>query len=419
MIYFFIILCIFLQAFFNTSEISFLSADRLQVELDKGKGNPTSRAQDFIFKKTGRFITTVLVGNNITNVIYGLLVAMVLEPPLSSIIENDFLVVLLQTIISTAVVIVFCEYIPKAIAQARPNDQLRLVSIPLNIFYWLLFPITIFATWLSNLIFKALRVENEEGSMVPLGKVDLDYYIESKSTGEDEAHMSEAKILQNALEFSDIKARDCLVPRNEIAAVDIETSIEELLEIFNRTGYSKIMVYRESIDDIIGYIHGIEMFTCSEEGTAWQDQIRQTDYVPESVSAEKVLRTMLYKKRNITVVVDEHGGTAGIVTLEDLVEEIFGDIEDEHDTKLIVMHQTDEDEYVISGRAEVDTLNEKFKLGIPENDDYKTMAGFILYHYQGIPSKGEELVLPPHYLVKILRATDNKITLVRIKKVEL
>lgn len=417
MIYGFIILCIFLQAFFNTSEISFLSADRLQVELDKSKGSAVARVQDYIFHRMGKFITTVLVGNNITNVIYGLLVAMVLEPPLSSVIENDFVVVLLQTIISTTIVILFCEYIPKAVAQARPNQQLKLVSFPLYFFYWLLYPITLLATWLSNLIFKALHVENEEGSLVPLGKVDLDYYIESKSGSEDESHMSEAKILQNALEFSDIKVRDCLVPRNEIAAVDINTSKEELLSLFDKTGYSKIMVYKESIDDIIGYIHGIEMFKCIED-SSWQAHIQKTEYVPESLPAEKVLRTMLYKKRNITVVVDELGGTAGIVTLEDLVEEIFGDIEDEHDTKHIVMHQVGENEFVISGRAEIDTLNEELKLGLPESDEYKTMAGFILYHYQGFPAKGEEITLPPFFQIKILRATDNKIILVRLKRVE-
>ncbi|MDO5035519.1 MAG: hemolysin family protein [Porphyromonas sp.] len=419
MIYLFIILCIFLQAFFNTSEISFLAADRLQVELDKSEGSLNSRIQDFIFHRIGRFITTVLVGNNIINVIYGLLVAMVLEPMLSQVIANDFLVILIQALISSAFVIIFSEYIPKAIAQTRPNQQMRLVALPLFLSYWLLYPIILIATILSNLVFRILGVKNKEGSIIPFSKVDLDYYIENKSSSDDDSYMSETKILQNAIEFSDIKVRDCLVPRNEVSAVDLDTTIEELIRLFDNTGFSKIMVYKETVDDIVGYIHAIEMYKCNEEGTPWQQHVKQTVYLPETLACERALRTMLHKRRSIAVVVDELGGTAGIVTLEDLMEEIFGDIEDEHDTKRIIMNQVSEDEYVISGRAEIDTLNEMFKLDIPESDDYKTLAGYILYHNQGIPTRGEELALPQHIQAKILRATDNKITLVRLKKAEI
>lgn len=415
MTYFFIIITLLLSAFFSSSEIAFLSADRLQVELDKAKGKFIPKIQDFFYNRSGKYITTILVGNNIVNVIYGVLVAKVLESPLSSIISNDLLVVLIQTIISTAIIIVLGEYCPKTLAKMRPNAQLRYAAIPLFIIYWLLIPITLIANGITAILLKLFGVKNTDNSVVPLSKIDLDYYIEANATPE-ETMASEARLLQNALEFSDIKVRDCLIPRNEIAAIDEDEDIAELIKLFDHTGFSKILVYRDTIDDIVGYIHGIEMFKCYQDHTNWQSHIKQTIYIPESLPIDNAMKKLMQKKRNIAIVVDELGGTAGIVTLEDVVEEIFGEIEDEHDNNRLVMRKIDENEYIISGRAEIDTLNETFDLGIPENDEYKTLAGYILATYQGIPERGALIALPEGVKAKILRATENKITLVRLFK---
>ena len=365
--------------------------------------------------KENWIITTALVGNNIVNVIYGLLVAKALEEPLTALLHNDIGVVLVQTIISTAFVIVFAEYIPKAIGQAKPNIVIRIITLPFFLIYIILYPITLLIGWISKLFFKLFGVKNEDDTVQPLTKVDLDYFIESNVNQQENA--DEARILQNALEFSDIKVRDCLVPRNEITAVGDDLTREELIEIFDKTGYSKLPVYKEDIDDIIGYIHSIEMFRMGDS-REWQSRILPTIFIPESLPAENALKQLMQKKRSLAIVVDELGGTAGMVTLEDIVEEIFGDIEDEHDTQRIAMRKVGENEYIISGRAEVDTLNEQFDLQIPENEDYQTLAGFILHYSQEIPDAGEEFTIPPHFQIQVLRATGNKITLVRLRKIE-
>lgn len=413
-----IVIFLLLSAFFSSSEIAFLSADRLQLELDKGKGRIPARILTFLYKHPGKYITTILVGNNIMNVIYGLLVAKLLEGPLRSFISNDFIIVLIQTLISTAIIIIFGEYIPKALAKARPNQQLFYTSPILIIIYIVFFPITLIASGLTTLVLWIMGIKTDDNDVLPLTKVDLDYFIEKKSNTQAKI-ASEAKLIQNALEFPDMKVRDCFIPRNEIAAVEESDDLETLIKLFDQTGYSKILVYRETIDDIIGYIHSIEMFKCTEDKTPWQSHIKQTIYVPESLSIEKVMKSLLSKKRNIAIVVDELGGTAGIVTFEDIVEEIFGDIEDEHDNRRIVMRQEGENTFVISGRAEIDVINEEFDLQLPESEDYKTLAGYILYVYQGIPERDSVIMLSPNLEATILRSTGNRITLIRLTKVKL
>lgn len=413
-----IVIFLLLSAFFSSSEIAFLSADRLQLELDKGKGRIPARILTFLYKHPGKYITTILVGNNIMNVIYGLLVAKLLEGPLRSFISYDFIIVLIQTLISTAIIIIFGEYIPKALAKARPNQQLFYTSPILIIIYIVFFPITLIASGLTTLVLWIMGIKPDDNDVLPLTKVDLDYFIEKKSNTQAKI-ASEAKLIQNALEFPDMKVRDCFIPRNEIAAVEESDDLETLIKLFDQTGYSKILVYRETIDDIIGYIHSIEMFKCTEDKTPWQSHIKQTIYVPESLSIEKVMKSLLSKKRNIAIVVDELGGTAGIVTFEDIVEEIFGDIEDEHDNRRIVMRQEGENTFVISGRAEIDVINEEFDLQLPESEDYKTLAGYILYVYQGIPERDSVIMLSPNLEATILRSTGNRITLIRLTKVKL
>lgn len=264
------------------------------------------------------------------------MVAKALEAPLTALLHNDIGVVLVQTIISTAFVIVFAEYIPKAIGQAKPNIVIRIITLPFFLIYIILYPITLLIGWISKLFFKLFGVKNEDDTVQPLTKVDLDYFIESNVNQQENA--DEARILQNALEFSDIKVRDCLVPRNEITAVGDDLTREELIEIFDKTGYSKLPVYKEDIDDIIGYIHSIEMFRMGDS-REWQSRILPTIFIPESLPAENALKQLMQKKRSLAIVVDELGGTAGMVTLEDIVEEIFGDIEDEHDTQRIAMRK--------------------------------------------------------------------------------
>ena len=412
-----ILVSVIASAFFSSSEIAYLSADRLQAELDKDKGKTIPRIQSFFFSRPGSYITMILVGNNIVNVIYGTLFAMALEPPMKSLFHSDLVVLILQTLISTVFIILLGEFLPKAIAKIKPNDFLHAESPLLFLCYILLWPITLLTTGITWLVLKVFGIKGANNTVMPLGKVDLDYYIENNVTDEGAA-LSEARLLQNALDFSDLKARDCLVPRNEIAAVEQGDSIEELTELFTKTGFSKILIYNGTIDDIIGYVHTIEMFKCALDGSDWHNHIKQALYIPETLPAEKAMKMLLSKKKNIAVVVDELGGTAGIITLEDIVEEIFGEIEDEHDKDRILMRQVEEDEYIISGRAEIDQINERFGLTLPESDEFLTLAGYILSVYQGIPERGEVVTLPPGFRATILRATGNKVTLIRLKKLQ-
>lgn len=415
MIYILIAICLLASAFFSASETAFLSSDRLQVELDKSKKGLAARSQTFLFSHPGKYITTVLVANNVINVIYGLLFAALLEPILSQWISNAFLIALIQTLVSTAIVIVLGEYVPKSIARVRPNEYMQVASMPLAVAYVLFYPITLLAGGLTDLVLMLFGVKDKSNDQIPLGKVDLDYYIRQNTASQDDPAVAhEAMLLQNALEFPEVQVRDCLVPRNELAAVDEQTSLEELLELFIRTGYSKIIVYRETIDNVIGYIHSTEMFHCHKDGTRWQDHVKETIYVPETLTIEKVMQSLLVRKRGLAIVVDELGGTSGIVTLEDIVEEIFGDIEDEHDTVHIIMRQESEDKYILSGRAGLDDINDKFQLGLPEEEDFKTIAGYIMAACQAIPSRGDRVELSPRFTAEILRASENKIILVRL-----
>ena len=415
MIYFYIVLCVLLSAFFSGSETAFLASDRLQVELDRAKRGVGTKAQTFLFDRPGKYITTVLVANNVINVIYGLLFAALLEPLLRQWMTNAFLIVLIQTLISTAVVIIFGEYVPKSVAKARPNEYMQFASLPLTFAYVLFYPITILAGGLTNLFLLLFGIKGKTNDQSPLGKVDLDYYIRQNTSSEDDPTVRhEAMLLQNAIEFPDIQVRDCLIPRNELSAVEEDTSMEELLDLFIKTGYSKIIVYRESIDNVIGYIHSTEMFRCHKDGTRWQEHIKETIYVPETLTIEKVMQSLLLRKRGLAIVVDELGGTSGIVTLEDIVEEIFGDIEDEHDTVHIVMRKVSEEEYILSGRAGLDDINDKFQIGLTEEEDFKTIAGYILSVCQSIPGRGEVVELSTRFSAEILRASENKIILVRL-----
>ena len=354
----------------------------------------------------------MLVGNNICLVIYGLLMAEVMTPWLNP-IGSQFIITLVQTILATVLVLITGEFLPKTIFRVNPNLWMRVFSWLLLLFYVALYPVSRFSTWISLGILKLFKVEISPSTQKNVfTRIDLNYLIqESFENKESEKELeNEVKIFQNALDFSKVKLRDCFVPRTEIIALDYNTSVEVLKETFIETGLSKIPIYKGDIDNIIGYIHSSEMF---EHQNDWKKQINQIPIVPENMAAQKLMKTFMLQKKSIAVVVDEFGGTAGIITLEDIMEEIFGEIEDEHDTRDYLAKQTAEKEYLFSGRLEVKTANAKFNLNIPESDEYETIAGFILHNHQHFP-KVNEVIRLERFTVKCVKVTNNRIELVKM-----
>ena len=407
-----IIITLCFSAFFSGMEIAFVSSNKLRFELDKKQRSLTSSILSIFYNHPQQYISTMLVGNNVCLVMYGLLMARFLSPWLAP-LENQFLITLVQTIIATAIVLVTGEFLPKSIFRVNSNFWLRTFSVLLFIFYVVLYPIASFATWLSLGILRLFGVKpNSSAHENAFSRADLNYLIqESFENHEDKKDVgTEVKIFQNALDFSKVKLRDCLVPRTEVVALDYEVDLETLKQTFIETGFSKIPIYKGNIDNIIGYIHSSEMF---EHQQNWREHINQIPIVPENMAAQKLMKIFMKEKKSIAVVVDEFGGTAGIVTLEDIMEEIFGEIEDEHDTHDYIAEQTGENEYLFSGRLEISEINEKFNLNLPESDAYDTIAGFILYHHQHFP-KLNEIIQIDNYVFKCVKATNNRIELVKM-----
>ncbi|MGM9733369.1 MAG: hemolysin family protein [Prevotella sp.] len=405
-----------LSAFFSGMEIAFVSSNRLLAEMDTS-GSPSQRAISFFYRHPNNFVSTMLVGNNIALVIYGILFAQIFDTTLFSGL-GDGERVTADTILSTVVVLFTGEFLPKTICKSNPNTMLSLFAIPAMIFYVILYPISRFSTFLSRamLLIMGVKMEKQkEGA--GFTRVDLDYLVQSsiENAKDDEEITDEVKIFHNALDFSDTKVRDCMVPRTEIEAVDVEDcTVEELRNRFIESGFSKIIVYKDDIDHIIGYIHSSEMFRNPEK---WREGIRTLPYVPETMAAKKLMHTFMQQKKSIGVVVDEFGGTSGLVSLEDIVEEIFGDIEDEHDTSNYVARQTDDGDYLLSARLEIEKVNEMFGLELPESDEYMTVGGLILHEYQSFP-KLNEIVQIGDLEFKIVKSTMTKIELVRLKVVK-
>lgn len=409
-----IIITLAFSAFFSGMEIAFVSSNKLRFELEKMNSNITSHILSIFYRRPNDFISTQLVGNNIALVIYGILMAELIEQKLlAGIIDNEFLLVLTQTIISTIIVLFTGEFMPKTLFKLCPNLCLQVFAIPAFICYVVLYPISKFASMLSNGLLRLVGVHvSKESSNMAFTKVDLDYFIQSSIGSKDEEEIeAEVKIFQNALDFSNTKIRDCIVPRTEIIAVEHEVELDELKSRFIESGISKIIVYKENIDNIIGYIHSSEMF---HHADCWREHISQIPFVPETMSAQKLMQLFMQQKRTLAVVVDEFGGTSGIVALEDLVEEILGDIEDEHDTSNYIAKQLGEDEYVLSARLEIERINEMFGLEFPEDDEYLTLGGFILHHYQRFPKLHETVVID-RFQFKIIKMSATKIELVRLK----
>lgn len=407
-----ILISLLFSAFFSGMEIAFVSSNKLRLQMDMQKQTLTSSILSIFYAHPDRYISTILVGNNIALVIYGMQMAALLEPFLYEWLANSAVVAIAQTFISTLVILITGEFLPKMIFKINSNWWIQVFAVPMLLFYVLLYPISMFMSWISELLMRLFHLPAGQTDRYLVGRVDLDRLIhESIETSEEEVE-NDLKFFQNALDLSKVKLRNCIVPRTEIEAVDYNCSLDELKQTFVQTGYSKLLVYQDNIDNIMGYVHSKELFTKPER---WQSQIILVPIVPETMAANKLMNMLLLKKKSLAVVVDEFGGTSGIVTLEDIVEEIFGEIEDEHDTPEYVEKQLSESEFIFSGRLEIDYLNETFDLLLPESEDYLTLAGLVLHVYQGLPPAGEQIKIKG-YTLKIIKATKNKIELIKLIK---
>lgn len=408
----YIIWALVFSAFFSGMEVAFVSSNKLRFELDKKQKNLASGILSIFYRNPQQYISTMLIGNNICLVIYGILMAKMLEPALS-VLGNDFLMIISQAIIATVIVLFTGEFLPKTIFRINPNLWLRIFSWLLLAFYVLLYPVSTFSSWFSIRVLKLLGVGINSGVQENLfSRIDLNYLIQESFDNDktEKEFENEVKIFQNALDFSKVRLRDCSVPRTEIIALEYNSTLEALKQTFIETGLSKIPIYKADIDNIIGYIHSSEMFEHQKE---WKKHINPIPIVPENMAAQKLMKLFMQQKKSIAVVVDEFGGTAGIVTLEDIIEEIFGEIEDEHDNRDYIAEKIGDNEYLLSGRLEVKNANLKLELNIPESDDYETIAGFILHHHQHFP-KLNELVRIEGFICKCVKVTNNRIEQVKI-----
>ena len=408
-----ILIAMVFSAFFSGMEIAFVSSNRMLAEMDKDKQKFSSRFLQTFYRHPNNFVSTMLVGNNIALVVYGILFAELFDHTLFKGMDATFTVPA-DTILSTLIVLFTGEFLPKTLFKSNANRLLTFFALPAYLCYVVLWPISRFSTMLSRIILRIFGVKVEkEKSDDAFTKVDLDYLVQTSiDNAENEDDIDEeVKIFQNALDFADTKVRDCMVPRTEIKAVEDNCSLDELMTVFVESGKSKIIVYHEDVDHITGYIHSSEMFRQPEK---WLDNIQQMPYVPETMTARKLMQMFLQQKKSLAVVVDEFGGTSGIVSLEDIVEEIFGEIEDEHDSSNYVAKQLPDGEYILSARLEIDTINEKFDLDLPESEEYMTLGGLILHYYQSFP-KLNEVVKIGRFEFRIIKNTMTKIELVRLK----
>ncbi len=415
--YFIIISSLIASAFFSGSEIAFVTANRLKIELDSQKGSLSGKLLSYFVKNDNRFIAALLLGNNIALVIYGIWMAELLLEPLEGLVTNKSLVLTIQTVLSTLLILFTAEFLPKATFQINPNRTLHFLALPLMIIYVLLYPFTMFTILLSNGILRLANVDTKN-STTAFSKIDLDDYVKDMNERMNESGTNELEnemqILQNALGFSEVKARDCMIPRTDIVALEIEDEIETLKNQFIKTGLSKIIIYRDSIDNVIGYTHSYDLFKKPE---AIKNILLPISFVPEAIPAKQLLEQFTKQSGNISIVVDEYGGTSGLVTIEDVIEEIFGDIEDEHDKDQLIEEQLSDHRYLFSARQEIDYLNDTFELNLEESTEYETLGGLVIHHLETIPEEGEVLELPNCKII-IKAVSDRRIELVELELVE-
>ncbi len=398
-------------------EIAFVSSNKLRIEIDRKQQKFLSGIVSYFLKHPSRYIATMLVGNNIALVIYGIAFAGLLEESIRSALGNgsEATVLLIQTLISTLIILLTAEFLPKTIFRINPNNSLRLFSVPILIFYVLLFPVTILTIGISNITMRyLLRIRPDNPSKEPVfSKVDLDHFVTTQQIEQDKGgeEPEDLKIFKNALEFSGLKIRDCMIPRTDLIALEEDTSVEDLARRFVDTGLSRILIYKETIDNVIGYVNSKDLF---KKPDRIKTLLKPIQIVPEALPVNKLLTGFIKDGKNIAVVVDEFGGTSGIITTEDIIEEIVGEIEDEHDSSDLMEKQLDELRYLLSGRLEIDYLNEKYLLAIPNSEEYETLAGYIIYNYESIPEKNTTVSID-NYLITITNVSSNRIEEVDLK----
>ncbi len=409
-----ILITLILSAFFSGMEIAFVTANKFKIELDTKQGDILSAILSKFLKHPSRFIGAMLVGNNIALVIYGIFMAQILEPIIGAYTSNESIILLVQTAASTIVILITAEFLPKTVFRINPNSILRFFALPIGLLYYILLIPMFLIIGLSELILKyVFRMENVKEDL-NFGRVDLEHYLRDATEridDEEEDVDHEIQIFQNALDFSKVKARECMIPRTEIMAMEVEQSIQELRQVFIESGYSKVLIYRDNIDNIIGYVHSFELFKRPE---SIKSILLPVLIIPQSMSANEILELFITQRKSVAVVVDEFGGTSGILTIEDVMEEIFGEIEDEHDKEELTEEVISDSEYLFSARLEIDYLNDTYKLDLPEGDNYETLAGLVISDHESIP-KADTKCYIGGFLLTVVKVSDNRIELIRIE----
>ena len=408
-----IVICLLLSAFFSGMEIAYVSSNKVFLSIEKRQQTFSASILNKLTEKPSQFITAMLVGNNIVLVIYGIYSGDLIMKWLENyFVLSAFVNLLLQTLLSTAIIVLTAEFLPKVFFQIYANSAIKLFALPAYIFQQLLFWPTKFIIWISDIILK--KFFKTEGDQVQeyFSKIELGNYIteQMNNVSNDNEIDTEIQFFQNALEFSDLKARDIMTPRTELSGVEISDSVTELKELFIKTGYSKLMVYQDSIDDVLGYVHSFELFKKPQDVKSIMIQV---EYIPETIYIKDALDLLTKKRKSIAVVLDEYGGTSGIITIEDIIEELFGEIEDEHDlAEKLIDEKIDENSYLFSGRLDVEFLNEKYNFQIPESDSYSTLGGYIVNHTKEIPHNDEKISID-NFEIKVHSASNKKVELVR------
>jgi CBS domain containing-hemolysin-like protein len=412
-----ILAMLLLSGFFSGMEIAFVSSSQLKHQLDIKRDILPARILSVFYNNPSRFIGALLLGNNVALVVYGIAMAGLLEPliikALPASFHSEVVVLLIQTLISTFIILITAEFFPKILFRINPNSTLKFFALPVWLFYYLFFPLIFLYIGLSKFLLKyVFRISLSEESY-QFSAIDLEEYVKEYAPGEEEeAEVNqEMQMIQNAIEFKNIKLRDCLVPRTEIKAIEINEDVEQLRRLFTTTAHSKIMIYEENIDKLVGYVHAFDMFSQPE---TIKDVVRKVDVYPETLPANKLLSDFISNHKSVAVVVDEFGGTSGIVTMEDVIEEIFGEIEDEYDKEENLEKKISETEYLFSARLEIDFLNEKYKLNIPVSDEYETLSGFIIHAHESIPELHEQIEINP-FIFTVLKSSENRIEEVKME----
>ncbi len=417
-----IVLSLIFSAFFSGMEIAFVSTNKIHIEIEKKQRGFLSLLLTKITAKPSKFIATMLIGNNIALVVYGLYMGDVLVAWFTKHLPTDSTLVyylfnelslLTQTIISTLVILISAEFLPKVFFQIYANSLLKLLALPAYMFYVLFSLFSDFVIWISDFVLKTFFKTKGDDVQLAFTKVDLGNYIseQMQSVEADDEVDSEIIIFQNALEFSEVKAREAMVPRTELTAIEIHDTIENLSKLFTQTGHSKIVVYKSTIDDILGYVHAFDLF---KNPKTIKSMLMPIEFVPETMLAKDILNVLTKKHKSLAVVLDEYGGTSGILTVEDIVEELFGEIEDEHDSVALIEEQMDQLNFLFSARLEVDYLNETYKLQLPEHENYETLGGLIVHHTQEIPEQNQQISID-RFLFTIQEVSNTKIELIALK----